>query len=743
MALPRRTDLQELMPRDPEEGSGLAPRNERGRPAFGISDGTGAIDRVPLAFYWALLRQHAAKLFTAVLLFTVLVEIAVLALPKEYVSTALLRVDPFSSRVVGDAGPSSNGQVDAGIIVTTEAEVIKSPAVVLQTMQNLNLGANPEFSSIPGGAAGGDKASDQLLQAVTKRITVDQPVGTVLLRIGFRSHNPALSAQVSNGLAAAFLDHEYTTRAKALTDSRQYMNTQIDSLRAQMESDEEALVRYESTHDVIDPDNKENIYQSRLSQINADLSAAESERMKAESDYQIASGGDLDALLASPRGQELQPLKQRLTSDTIALGHLASIYGPKHPLYQQQLALVASDQAALSDQEQLITQEIASHFAAAVKREQLIAAALAQQKNAMDAFNQRAIPYHSLKAASDSSTKLYYDLLQRIQDATVASGLRSEDLRVISPARPAELPVYPRPLLSGILAALLGTIIAVGGTIAWTLMDQTVSSADQIENLFGVSVIGVLPAAGNRDPAMELERYLAPGDAPTSKGELSRSTPYREAVLGLQNSLQFLRNASASAWAITSSVPGEGKSTTSSQLASALAGLGARIVLIDADMRKPRLHKLFGVSNQTGLSSLLRAQCAFEDVLIHCRPNFAVMPAGPPTATPVELLQQHMAQVIGRAKNEFDYVLLDCPPLLGFADCAAISSMVDGVALVVLAGQTDQRLIRAALRTLHGVRASLLGLILNRVNVQRNGHYGYYNSSYYSQDSEVDDEIEA
>lgn len=707
----------------------------------------------PLTYYLFLARRQLWKIITFVLAFTALVSLAALAMPKQYDSEVLVRVDPLSGRVVGESEQANNGQLDATMLVATEAQVAVSPAVVIQTIRSQDLARRPEFAALAAASPGGDPSgvSGPLLRAVTRRISVDQPVGTTLLGIHFRIGNPQLAADVANGLAAAFVEQEYRTRAKALEDSAHYMSDQMDAMRAQMERDQTALVNYESQNDLIDPDDKTNIYNARLSQINTDYTRVQAERMRLQADDAVAESGDIDALLASPRGQVLQPLEAKLIADQRELSRMAATYGPRHPLYAQEEGIVEHDRAALQNQARHIAAQVRAEFQTALAEEQLLGGALRRQKAAMDAFNLRTIKYRSLKAAADSSTNLYYALQQQIQNSTVAAGLHSEDLRVVSPARPSDKPVSPRPLLDGALAFLLSSLLGVGAAITAGLMDKTVSSPEQVEMRLGLAAVASLPAVSLKDnpTALKVAQYslgvhsASAGGAGGEARALANRSAFREAVLSLHTAIQFSSPERLGVLAITSSLPGEGKSTAAAHLAGAFAALGTRTVLVDADMRKPNVHRLFGVPNLTGLSSLLRGQAGLDEVLRPAFNNLTLLPAGPVAATPSELLHLGLADVVEQLRVRFDLVLIDCPPVLGFADASSVANLAEGVLLLVQAGKTEQQQIGAALRQLRGVRANVLGVILNRVSEQLDSYYGYYRTNYggyYASPEEDDDE---
>lgn len=702
-----------------------------------------------LDYYLFLVRRQRWRILTFVLVFTTLVTVVALALPKKYEATVIVRVDPLSAPVVGQASQANNGQMNSTTLVTTETKIVTSPAVVMEAIRNLNLGHNKEFA--PKEAAAklpGPERSDRLLAAVTKDISVSQPLGTVLLDINFITHSPQLSADGANGIANAFLDQEFKTRAKALEDSSRYMSQQLDAMRAQMERDQMALVRYESTHDLVDPGAKTNIYQARLAQINTDFTKVQAQRMALEADDEIVQSGDLDALLTSQRGAALVPLQERLLSDQRQLSRMSANYGPREPLYRQQAQIVQHDRTVLRRQELHIAAQVQDQYRAAVAEERLLYGALIREKAAMNAFNLRAIKYNALKAAADGSKGLYYGLEQRIQDADVAAGLRSEDLRIISAARVPYKPVSPRPLLDGALAFILSTMLGVGAAIAMGLMDKTISSPDQVEMRLGLPAVASLPLVSLKQhpDALKVAQYatkLLPengeGGEPGAEA-LRRRSSFREAILSLHTAVQFSGAERITLLAVTSSLPGEGKSTATAHLAGAFAALGTRTVLVDADLRKPNVHRIFGVPNRRGLSSVLRGQCGLEEALAPAFDNLTLLPSGPIAAAPSELLHLGLPEVIDQLRARFEMVLIDCPPVLGFSDASSIANVAEAVLVIVKAGATEQQKVAAALRQLRGAHANLLGIVLNRVSEQTDAYYSYQSKYYGGYAGEDDDE---
>ncbi len=703
---------------------------------------------MPLSFYGLILRRYRKWILSTVLCFTAVATLIAVVLPKRYEATATVRIDPQGTRTVGEEAGANSIQFSARELVTTEAKVVQSPAVVMKTIEELHLDRDPEFSPDYKRLAASGQAmtlsqKNVVLRNVTKEISIDQPLGTFLLSVSFRASSPQTAASVANQLVQSLIEHDYSTRVRALMGSSQSMQAQVNDLRAKMEQSQKDLVDYESSHDVLAPDSKDNIMQARLTEVNQDLGVAQSKRIALEADYATIRSGDLDALLASPRGLSLVPLQNRLLRDQSRLAQDAQVYGPNFPLYREQAAVVAHDKGVLKSGEQHVARQIAAEYAGARAREELLRAELTLQKRRMDDFNLKAIRYHALKAAADSYSTLYYQLQQRIQDVAVAANLHSEMMRLISPALPDPKPVFPRPVLTAILTFLLSTILACSVAILAGLMDRRISNPEQVEHWFQLPVLAALPLIEGSAAVETANLLVAPihrlSDGASGTPVLS---PFREAIFNLHSALAFAQGGgSRQVLALTSTLPAEGKSTTSSHLACAFADLRQNTVLVDADLRKPTVHRRFGISNRLGLSTVLNGQCSVDEALCHIegRPGLTILPAGPVPGRPVELLHLGMADLIEQLRARFECVILDCPPMLGFADAAAIGNLADGVVVIARAGGTERTQVLNTLRSLRAARANILGLVLNAVNRTHGSYYNYYETyqRYYGGEAEA------
>jgi len=705
----------------------------------------------PLHFYLSLLYRARWSILAAVFLVSIVTLLVSSRLSKTYESTVVIRVDPAEPRVVGQEQQAASG-TDAEFLVNSEQNMLTSDAVLSETMHRLRLQDDDEFAPRAQKRAtmSPEAVHRWVLHKLADRISVTRPLATLLLQVSVRSRSPQLSSQIANTLAASLLDHEYRTREEAITASSKYMGLQLDDLRAKMERSQAALVDYETRQDVLNPDDKTNVLQSRLQQTNADLGRAQSERVRLESEYRTAKAGDLDSVLASDLGLTLRPLEQKRQGDALSLAQLAQVYGPLHPLYREQAGVVQHDDAELQAQRDHLTAQLQNAYMMAQGRETMLTQLVNQEKHELDDFNLRAVRYSILKGEADSNAHLYYDLLQRTKEADVSAGFHSADgLRIVSSAEPDPNPVAPRVVLDTLMAFVLALMAACAVALARGMLDRTLVSPEQAEAMLGLRVLAWLPSVQPSDAAVALspqgysmqafEREKE-GD-PGARGRLvPQRSAFHEAILSLQSTLLFAGTES-SVILVTSALPGEGKSTFASNLAAALASANVRTLLIDADLRKPKVHRAFGLPNRCGLSNVLRGDATLTEArhTAASAKGLDIITAGPPVAFSVELLQRSFAAFLDRVRGDYQFILLDCPPVLGLADALALSNFVDSVLLLARAGVTDRRLVAAALRQLRTARAPIQGLILNQVHRELNEYYSYYNSGYYAESNDADE----
>lgn len=675
--------------------------------------------------YRAAIRRHIWRIVIFVAVTTLFTGIILLRIPKEYEGTATVRVDPsVPVNVVGNQGGNSN-EFNMGPQLATDIKEILSPAVVTPAVMRLGLwksDGNDTSTNVPPAVVG----------RVMGGIKVSQVRGTYLLNVSYRCHSPSQAAAVANALAEQFIEHEYDTRNSALMSLSQYMRKQIKELGERMEQSQLALNAFERTNDIANPESTSSLLNQQLSTLEQELGQEKAKQRVLDANLALVKSGSVDALLVSDRGKVLTPLLQAQQQARLDFDSLASKYGPGNYLYQQEQRKLARIGKTVREEEQHIAAQIKAQAQAQSTEVALTTQQLAEVQAQIDQFNRKTVQYQILKHKADSNKVIYDDLLQRVDAADVSVGYHSTALRIVNPAQPNPTPVYPRVKLTLMMAVLLSGFLGVTGAVAASEMDRTVRDPGAVQDTLGIELLGFLPEV--QDNA-ELKSLMAPADVQNGTSR----TPFAESMLGIRSTL-LLRNSEAPlrTFAVISCQPKEGKTTVAANLAASLAALGKRTVLVDGDLLQPRVHRIMDVSNRVGLSTVLEGQANVDEVL---RPGpvdrLSVLPAGPPSAKARELIASRIDGVIEELKSQFDFIVLDTPPVLGFADTLNIAAAVDELLLVLRAGKTPREYVHVAAEQLRQVRAPLAGIVLNSVKSQSSPYYHWYSNDHYRQYSTV------
>ena len=388
------------------------------------------------------------------------------------------------------------------------------------------------------------------------------------------------------------------------------------------------------------------------------------------------------------------------------------------------------DEAALRNQADHVTRQLEAQYRVNAAREHNLRDAVSEAQQQVEDFDLKSIQFRALQAEATSYTKLYYDLQQQLQNAQVSANLHSEEVRLASPAMPKVRPVFPRTILSAVLAFLLAAIMGVAGVLVLGNLDNTFKNARQIEQYLRLKVLASIPVWPAAAAALPAPKSDTEGLTTSVLSEWQESGPHSEAVAALYSTLRFLCPDAKQSLLFTSTLPGEGKSTMVAALARTFALAGNRVLLIDGDTRRSRIHHIFGLSNSRGLTDAISQPTLnpLTLVLPTVIPDLFVLPAGIRVDGIPLLLERHFPSVLAALADKFDIVLIDTPPVLGMADAGVIARCVDHAVLLVHAGKTPRPQVAAAVRILETVAPNLIGAVLNRVTAQFDSEYSYYDS---------------
>lgn len=704
----------------------------QGSPVFEPEPYTTA---VPLAHYLWILRRHAWKI-VAFMVMTVLAAFVVSSrLQPVYEATATVDIDRQApSGIVGQEAQRVASVNDADQFLATQVKLIQSDSVLRPVTQKYNL-LEHERQLDRAARTSMDAAKDA--PVLLKHLKVSRPPNTYLLQISYRSPDARLAADVANGIARSYLEHTYNIRIRSSVSLSTFMEKQLEELRAKMERSSMALAQFERVLNVINPEEKTSILSARLLQLNSEYTNAQADRVRKEAAFNSGRGGSLEAAQVSSQGESLKRLTERVNEAQEKFAEVKGIFGANHPEYRKSASTLTELQRQFDGARLNVGRRVEIEYQESSTRERMLAKAVSETKAEFDKLNSRSFEYKQLKNEAEADKKLYEELVRKIREAGINAGFQSSAIRMADEARPAVKPVFPKIGLNVLLAFLFSMVLAVGVAVLTDTLDQTIRDPEQTARMLNTEVIGTLPVVRDRKTFGHLLGTTTPTvtgtELVTTRNGVSPSASgFEEAVRTLRNSILLADfDGRLKSILMTSSAPGEGKSTAALHLAISHAEQHKKTLLIDGDLRRPTVHKNLKLDSHRGLSNVLTGDAKVEEVTVRsdATPNLYIIPAGPPNRRAADLIGQGMSDLLDRVVADYDLVVIDAPPLLGFAETLQMASSVDGVVVIALTGQTNRKAIASVLNVLKRLRANVLGLVLNQVDGNSSSGYHYY--SYY------------
>lgn len=698
----------------------------------GISQRMGGEDTVPISQYLSAINRHKWRIFLFAILCGVITLIVSLRVTPLYESTAVIDIDRNGDVDAVGSESRSASSVNAEQFITTQMRLMESDAVLRPVAMRHNLPLEqpePWFAPIREDVA----RAREMAPAALKNLKVTHPPQTFLIYIRYRSADPQLAAQVANEIAQSYIDHVFRIRFESSQTLSQFMEKQLEELRAKMESSNAALAAFERQLNMIDPEERTSIMSSRLLQLNTEFTQAQAERVKREAAFRALSQGSMEAATISAHGQQLQDLQRRQQELRESFAKVMQHYGQNHPAYASAKAELDQVTAALESTTASVQRQIGLGFEESIQREALLDKELLSTKTEFDRLNANSFQYRSLKRDADADRKLYEELVAKTKQATINSGFPSSAIRLADMARPAYAPVSPNIRLNLLLSVIFGLLLSAGVALVADTLDSTVRDPETVSAVLGSEVLGLLPKVRSAGAGLVSSMLLESGSQSQAlvkrDGTPGRSVlEYLEAVKTLHASLmladlsQRLRTLM-----VTSASPAEGKSTVATTIAISHASKGKRVLLVDGDLRRPSIADKLDVPNRRGLVDVCLRGEAWRDVVTRMPgfPEFDVLATGICNRRAVDQLPTVLADVLAEAATEYDLVVVDSPPLLGFPEPLHMAALVDGVLLVALAGRTNRKALQLALNQLRRIGAQALGVVINATTRETNGSYYY------------------
>lgn len=712
--------------------------------------------------YWRMLRRHKVTLLLAACLGLLLgVSLTILQTPVYEARTTLEIQNPNENFLnMRDVNPTSEQQSAQAVDLDlqTQINIVQSESVLRRVIHALDLSGKLESKKKKShssawlrflglGVSAPALTDEDVLHRVASNLKVHILPETRLVEILYDSTDPRLAANVANSLSAAYIQQNLESHRQIAKQTDESLTRQTDDVRIKLEESEQALQAYAGAAGLLFTSEKDNIADAKLRQVQEDLSKAQADRVAWQSRYErvaVASPDSLPEVLGDPT---LKDYQVKLTDLRRQLAEFSASLTPLHPSVKKIQAEVAALETAREAERNNITRSIQNQFESARQREKLLAARYdAQARLVMDQAG-KATRYDILKREVDNNRQLYDSMLQHVREAGITSALHASNIRVVDAAVPPSRPYKPSKKVNAVLGLTGGGLFGLVFVVLKERADKSIHLPGEAALYLDVPELGVIPsAAAGRSSAFSYYGRFLDSETWKQEEEEHRNIPVElttwknPSVMG-----DFVRSTLASilysgkngsrprAIAFTSAGPQEGKTTVASNLALALAEIGKRVLLIDGDLRKPRLHDLFRVSNEWGFSDVLagnKPPDGSEAMVFGTEyGGLHVLPAGHCHASISNLLHSPgTSEFLQRMRREFDMVLIDTPPILPMPDARVLGRLVDGVILVVRAERTTKQTAAAASQRLMDDGTRVLGTVLNEWD-PRKQKFGPYDTA--------------
>jgi capsular exopolysaccharide synthesis family protein len=701
-----------------------------------------------------VMRKHIWLIVSCI---TIVMSLAALYTVRQkplYRATANIAIYRESAGVIpvsGSGGQEPMDLDDYTVALETQLRVLQSRRLALDVVRKLHLDQNPDFtgrkpSSGPrtlDPAESPDGSNDEMAAAdgVLGGIALNTVRQTRVVQVSYIHPKPQVAAAVSNALVEAFIEDSIRARFESANRAARFLSDQLADLKLKVEESQKRVVEYQKAHDILGVDDKQNVITAKLDDINKQLTDAQADRILKEAEYQTIAGEGVVSASSVRDSLVMQSLRSQESELRNQYAQATSVYGPNNPKVIELDNRIKQAEANIQAEVRRVANRVELDYRASLAREQKLKVAFEKQKTEANRMNESSIEYGILKRELDSNRQLYDNLQERMKEAGVAAGMRSSNIRLIDSAEVPSGPISPNVPMNMSFGFIMGLAVAGGAVAMRESLNKSITDPMEVEATTQLPALAIIPLRaelGGERPALAGDRALSAGSPDVAVIRRPKSA-LAESYRALGTSI-LLSPPEMKTLVVTSPLPSEGKTTTTVNTAVVIAQQGERVLLIDADLRKPAVHRSLGLRNDKGLTNLLQGQASFEEVVQRGTvKGLDVLTSGPGTSGPAELLgSEMMAGLIARWREEYDYVLIDTPPVLAVTDAVRLSSKTDSVMMVMRSGHTTREALKRACDLFKHAKASMLGVVLNAVDFKATGayYYGFYPDAYKSYYSE-------
>lgn len=713
---------------------------------------------VHLLDYWKIVynRRHLAITFFTVVV--VLVSVYSFVATPQYQSSAKLLVNQENNNTLTfTEGGAPQIQIrDTAEYYTTQKKILFSRTFIDIVIRKYNLDKTPYFiekkkdaekqgvwatvrtfigNIFPNKSIKTDyealtnmekpEADPWLTNFILQHMKVDVGRDGSIMEIHFVADNPAISSSLVNGIAQAYIEYTMDLRLKPYKNSVDWLSSRLVELRSKVENSEKTLQKYREDKSILSFETRENVRTQKLQQLVTEMVKAQSSRQDAEAKYnQIKAVIDKPDLLATVPDIMNNMVIQGLRNEELRLrrqaSELSEKFGPKHPQMIKALSELEMVQKNLIAEARKMLNAAKTEYEIAINREKSINKSIEDEKLEVLGLSREMIEYKVVSEEAENNRRFYEMLLKKLQEATLSSGVTVSNIQIIDNAVVPTRPIKPDRQKNILMSLVVGLFGGIFLAIFVDYMDDSIKNPDDVDTQLGQHFLGMVPFSAVKE---------AHSDPKSPAFESYRTIRTSLVFAGSQKPLKTIL--------ITSSAPGEGKTTTATNMAVVLAQMGEKVLLIDADLRRASIHKRFKLNNTIGIGSILVERGDISSAIRQSKelPSLSVLSAGPVFPDPAGLLaSEAMRDLLLKLRDNYDRIIIDSPPIMAVTDPIILSSLADGVIVIVHGGVTSKAIVKKACHSLKNINAHIIGIVLNNVIISRSG-YGYYYYSYYGADS--------
>jgi polysaccharide biosynthesis transport protein len=700
-------------------------------------------DQISVIQFWRVLQKRRWLVLTALAAVLLAVTAISLVLPKRYDASSRLLLDLEGSGDLGLEQMVMPIGLDMNTKLETQIRIVESDTIAISVIKQLRLYHNKGFAGqlVDSGSTFDSLSLQKRVKLVTlfhKSLNVQLVPKTQIIDIHFRSKDPNLAVDIANSVANTYIEHNFQTKYKATIQTSDWLTKQLDDLKDRAQTSQEALIAYQKKVGILGTDETHNIITDKLEELNKQLSAAEADRIVKEAKYRIAITENPELIANIAPESVLGALYKDRVEVRSQYAQLSVKYGASYPRVIQLQSQLSELDSSIAKEIKKVGDAVHAEYQAALKSEEMLTSSFGKQKQEAYKLNEDAIQYAIMKRDVESSRDLYQGLLKKLKEAGILAGLKSSNINIVDPASVPSEPVEPKVFLNIALGCMGGLLFGMALAFVVENVDNSIRTPQDIEVYCSLPSLGVIPTVivgkgGHKVLSSTATRqFIQPVTVE------HRNSSSAEAFRALRTSLLLSSPGTPpQVIMVTSGMMQEGKSFVALNLAVVLAQTGQKTLLVDADMRRPTIHKYLGVSNTKGLSGCLAGTEKSEAMVVNIDgiPNLHVIPAGHMPPYPSEMLASDaMPQLLHLWREEFRYIVIDTPPILAVTDAAVCARNADVVVLIARSRKTGRQSLIRTRDILRKVRANIAGVVVNDLSfnsVEYRGYYGHYGSDYH------------